>query len=121
MAKKILVVDDEPEVVKILQITLEHAGYQVTTAKNGTQALECVAADKPDLILLDQMMPEMDGLEVTRRLKSDDATDKIPIVILTAKGTESDLAEGWDSGTDLYLLKPVMMSDLVSFVNVILA
>jgi DNA-binding response OmpR family regulator len=67
------------------------------------------------------MMPGMDGFEVIRRLKADDSTDKIPIVILTAKGSQSDMMEGWDSGTDLYLLKPVMLTDLIGFVNCILA
>ena len=120
MALKILVVDDEPDTLEVLRAILEHADYEVTTAKNGLQALESVAAHKPDLIMLDQMMPEMDGFEALRRLKSNDATKHIPVVILSARDKPDDLQQGWKSGTDLYLVKPVTGNELTDYVNCIL-
>lgn len=120
MPKRILVVDDERDIVAFIKACLERAGYQVGTAKNGREALEYVAANKPDLILIDQMMPEMDGLETLKKLKSDAATSGIPAVMLTAKDAPADMMKGWESGTDLYLVKPIMPRELLEYIQCIL-
>jgi CheY-like chemotaxis protein len=119
MSKRILIVDDEPDTVAVLRILMEHEGYEVSTASNGKQALDSVAASKPDLILLDQMMPQMDGSEALRHLKSDEATKDIPVVILSAKDKPADLMKGWESGTDLYLIKPITGPELTDYLKCI--
>lgn len=121
MSKTILVVDDEQDVIRLLQINLEQAGYQVITAENGKDALERVAERRPDLILMDHMMPVMDGLEALRNLKDDQTTAKIPVVILTANDSYSEMSKGWESGTDLYLTKPVPTAELMEFIDCILS
>ncbi|HEX8551443.1 MAG TPA: response regulator [Abditibacteriaceae bacterium] len=114
---KILAVDDEKHIVRLVQITLEKEGYELITASTGKEALEKVALDKPDLIVMDVMMPEMDGLEALARLKGDPATAKIPVIMLTAKAQDSDVFRGWQSGADLYLTKPFNPQELVTFVK----
>lgn len=117
MSKKILAVDDEKHIVRLVQINLEKEGYQVVTANNGRQALEVVAAEKPDLIVMDVMMPEMDGFETLQKLKENVATAKIPVVMLTAKAQDADVFRGWQSGADLYLTKPFNPQELITFVK----
>lgn len=121
MAKRILIVDDEPDTVDVLRAILVQAGYAVSTAANGLEALSSVAASKPDLIVLDQMMPEMDGNQALVRLKGSYATKEIPVVILSAKDGAEDLQRGWDSGTDLYLIKPINGVELTDYIGCILA
>jgi DNA-binding response OmpR family regulator len=121
MTKKILLVDDEPQVLRLLQLSLEQAGYQVATAENGQQALEQVASDKPDLVLMDSVMPLMDGMEALKRLKSNVATAEIPVVMLTAKDCPDEMAKSWEVGTDLYLTKPILTSELLDFIQTILS
>jgi len=103
---KILVVDDEKHIVKIVEFNLKKKGYDVFIANNGLEALEQVEKNKPDLILLDVMMPEMDGLEVCKRLKNDDRYKDIPIIMLTAKGQEIDRDTGIKFGANMYITKP---------------
>ena len=119
MPKKILVVDDEVDVLRLLQVSLEQAGYEVCTAGNGQEALECVAAEKPDLIVLDQGMPIKDGFETLRDLKGNADTSEIPVVMLTANSSDAGMSEGWESGTDLYLVKPILPAELVELINCI--
>lgn len=121
MSKKILVVDDEQDACRLLQVNLEHAGYQVTTAENGQDALESIFIDMPDLIVLDQAMPVMDGFEVLRELKRNPATAEIPVVMLTANSSDAGKSEGWRSGTDLYLVKPVLPAELLEFIKCVFA
>ena len=116
MSQKILVVDDEPHIVRLVQVNLEKAGYIVTTASNGKEALEAVDSEQPDLMVLDVMMPEMDGMETLKRLKGNPETDEIPVILLTAKAHDADVFEGWKSGADLYLTKPFNPSELLLFV-----
>lgn len=106
MSHKILVVDDEPYVVRALSFILKKEGYKVVTAVDGEQALKCVEEDKPDLIFLDIMMPKIDGYEVTQKLKSNEATKNIHIILLTAKGQEEDHKKGLELGADDYITKP---------------
>jgi two-component system alkaline phosphatase synthesis response regulator PhoP/two-component system response regulator VicR len=117
MSKKILAVDDEKHIVRLVQITLEKEGYEIITAGNGREALEQVAAEKPDLIVMDVMMPEMGGLEALTKLKGDPATAGIPVIMLTAKAQDTDVFQGWQSGADLYLTKPFNPMELVTFVK----
>ena len=115
--KKILAVDDERHIVRLVQVNLERAGYQVISAFDGKEALKKVESEKPDLIVLDVMMPHMDGFEVLTRLKSDDKTKNIPVVMLTAKAQDADVFRGWASGVDCYLTKPFNPIELLTFVK----
>jgi DNA-binding response OmpR family regulator len=117
MAKKILAVDDEKHIVRLVQINLQKEGYEVVTASNGREALERVASDKPDLIIMDVMMPEMDGFGALKILKADTATAGIPVIMLTAKAQDADVFQGWKSGADLYLTKPFNPQELLTFVR----
>ena len=117
MPRKILAVDDEKFIVRLVQVTLERQGYQVITASDGKEALEKVDSEKPDLVVLDVMMPYMDGFEVLQTLRRDPATRDIPVIMLTAKAQDADVFRGWQSGVDCYLTKPFNPLELVSFVN----
>lgn len=121
MPKNILVVDDTPDTVYLLRITLEQANYRVTTAENGQQALECTAKDRPDLILMDIAMPVMSGLDALQHLKGNAATADIPVVLLTAQDSYEEMTKGWESGTDLYLTKPFSPAELLSYIKCILS
>jgi DNA-binding response OmpR family regulator len=116
MAQRILAVDDEENVVRLLQIRLGKLGYEVTPAYDGESALRSVAEEKPDLVLLDVMMPRMDGFEVLRRLKSDPSTAQVPVILLTARGQFDDLAHGYGEGAHWYIHKPFDMAELEGFV-----
>lgn len=117
MPKKILAVDDERAIVRLVQINLERQGYQVVTAYDGKEALEKVATEKPDLVVLDVMMPYMDGFEVLQQLRKNPETRDLPVIMLTAKAQDTDVFRGYTSGVDLYLTKPFNPMELVSFVK----
>jgi len=107
MSKKIiLVVDDEPELVKAMQIRIELAGYEMLVACNGREGLEKARKEKPDLIILDLMLPKMDGYKVCAMLKHDARYMKIPIIMLTARAQESDEKLGYECGADVFITKP---------------
>ena len=116
----ILVVDDVEENLEIVRVRLEAQGYEIETAGSGREALERAGQIVPDLILLDIMMPEMDGIEVTRRLKADEALRTIPIILLTAKSSIEDVVAGLDAGGDDYLTKPFEPAILVARVRSLL-
>ena len=105
--KKILVADDNPNLVKIMKYNLEKAGYGVLEARNGQEALDMAKAQKPDIILLDLMLPKMNGFEVCRMLKFDERYKKIPIIMVTARTSESDMNTGKEVGADEYMVKPI--------------
>ena len=115
---RILVVDDEKKIVESCRLYLEHAGYEVLTAFNGTQALEEAAAGRPDLVVLDLLLPRLDGREVCRRLRA--SGSRVPILMLTALSTEDDRIHGLDLGADDYLVKPFSPRELVARVRAIL-
>ncbi len=119
--KKIMAVDDERHIVRLIQVNLERAGYQVITAFDGPEALKKVETDKPDLIVLDVMMPKMDGFEVLKRLQANPETREIPVVMLTAKAQDADVFRGWASGVSAYLTKPFNPLELITFVKRILS
>jgi two-component system phosphate regulon response regulator PhoB len=104
--EKILVVDDEEDILELVRYNLAREGYDVIRAASGEEGLEKVAATLPDLIVLDLMLPGIDGLEVAKRLKNDSKTRNIPIVMLTAKGEEADIVTGLELGADDYITKP---------------
>ena len=121
MAKgRILVVDDEIYIVHILDFSLGMEGYEVITALDGEQALEKARAEKPDLIVLDIMMPKLDGYETCKRLKADAATKDIPVILLSAKGRNVDQKVGFEVGADDYITKPFSPRKLVERINAIL-
>ncbi len=117
---KILVVDDEEHIVMILKDSLEFSGFQVVTAYNGLEALERVEQDQPDLVVLDIGMPKLDGWEVCRRLKSDEKTRHLPIIILTAFAQTSDQRKGAELGADRFVTKPCDLTFLVEEINSLL-
>src|SRR5712691_11410589 len=110
----ILIVDDEPFNVDLLEQQLEEFGYATVSASNGQEALDKVATEAPDLILLDVMMPVMDGFTVCRTLKADEETRLIPIVIMTALGDVEDRIKGIEAGADDFLTKPVNPRELIA-------
>ncbi|HSV73399.1 MAG TPA: response regulator [Chthonomonadales bacterium] len=117
MAKKILAVDDERHIVRLVQVNLERQGYTVVTAFDGKEALEKVGSEQPDLIVLDVMMPYMDGFEVLQALKRNPSTRDIPVIMLTAKAQDADVFRGWQSGADCYLTKPFNPMELIMFIK----
>ena len=117
---RILVVDDVADNVEILRMRLESLGYEVVVAEDGEQALESVARELPDLVLLDIMMPKIDGLEVVRRMKADASLPFIPVILVTAKASQKDVIAGLDAGGDDYLTKPIDHGALVARVRAML-
>ena len=115
----ILVVDDEPSIVEVVGLYLQREGYRVTVARDGQAALDAVHRERPDLIVLDLMLPKMDGLEVTRRLRGQGDVG-IPIIMLTAKGEELDRILGLEMGADDYVVKPFSPQELVSRVKAVM-
>jgi two-component system alkaline phosphatase synthesis response regulator PhoP len=121
MAKgKILVVDDEIYIVHILDFSLGMEGYEVLTALDGEQALEKARAGHPDLIVLDIMMPKLDGYETCKLLKADPATKDIPVILLSAKGRNVDQKVGFEVGANDYITKPFSPRKLVERINALL-
>jgi len=116
-SKRILVVDDERHIVRLIQVNLEREGYQVLTAFDGKDGLQKAKTEKPDLIVLDVMMPYMDGFEVLKNMKADPVTAEIPVIMLTAKAQDADVFRGWSSGVDCYLTKPFNPMELLTFVR----
>ena len=115
--RRILVVDDEERMVRFIRLNLEHDGFQVIEAFNGTQAINKIRASLPDLILLDIMMPDIDGFEVLRTIRE---VSSVPVIMLTAKGEEDDRVRGLELGADDYVTKPFSPRELVSRVRAVL-
>jgi DNA-binding response OmpR family regulator len=110
--KKILVVDDEPDIVRLVDISLKLCNFEVQSAYSGAEALEKLKEGKPDLLLLDVMMPKMSGYEVCAAIRKDPALKDLPIIMLTAKGQKGDAEKGLESGADDYIIKPFDPYDL---------
>jgi two-component system alkaline phosphatase synthesis response regulator PhoP len=117
---KILVVDDEIYIVHILDFSLGMEGYEVITALDGEQALERMKAERPDLVVLDIMMPKLDGYEVCKAIKSNPTTKQTPVILLSAKGRNVDQKLGFDVGADDYITKPFSPRKLVERINQLL-
>ena len=120
MTERILVVDDEADLLELVEYNLKEAGYSVTTAKDGASAMAEVRRQRPDLIVLDLMLPDIPGTEVCKRLRRDPETESIPIMMLTARGSEVDRVVGFELGADDYVTKPFSPRELVLRVNAVL-
>ena len=118
--KTIMVVDDNPDIITIVKTILEGKGYYVLSASSGQELLNLLRDRKPDLIILDIMMPEMDGLEVLSRLKAVTETASIPVILLTAKVQYEDVLGGYKLGADYYITKPFTSTQLVNGINLLL-
>ena len=118
--RTIMVVDDNPDIITIVKTILEGKGYQVLSASSGQELLNLLTDRKPDLIILDIMMPEMDGLEVLGRLKAVAETASIPVILLTAKVQYEDVLGGYKLGADYYITKPFTSTQLVNWINLLL-
>jgi two-component system alkaline phosphatase synthesis response regulator PhoP len=120
MSKKVLVVDDEPGVVKMVRYLLEKNSFTVVSANEGEEGVRLAAQEKPDLILMDIMMPVIDGNEATRRIRENEATRQIPIIMLSALGQEGDVAKSLELGAMDYIVKPFHPQELMERVKKIL-
>ena len=114
---RILIAEDEPYILKMLDFRLKALGHEIIGAVDGGQALDLASKEKPDLVLLDVMMPVMDGFQVLRKLKSQEETKRIPVIILTAKGQEKDIVTGLEAGATDYVTKPFSFAELIARVN----
>ncbi len=118
--ERILVIEDEPDIAEVLQYNLEKEGFEVATARRGDAGFDAVRRDSPDLVLLDLLLPGIDGLELTRMLKRDPLTSRLPIVMLTARGEEVDRIVGLELGADDYISKPFSPREVVLRVKAVL-
>ncbi len=116
----ILIVDDEEDIVELIQFNLKQEGYSILAAMSGEQAIKIAKQQQPDLMILDLMLPGIDGLEVTKYLKGNEKTEHIPIVMLTAKGEESDIVSGLELGASDYISKPFSPKVLIARIRAIL-
>ncbi len=120
MKKSIVVIEDESDILEVLQYNLEREGFRVRTCRDGASGLRLVREESPDLVLLDLMLPSLDGIEICRRLREDSVTREIPVIMLTAKGEESDVVLGLGVGADDYVTKPFSTSELIARVRAVL-
>ncbi|NIQ96658.1 MAG: response regulator [Desulfuromonadales bacterium] len=115
--QKILVVEDEESLLKLESILLTSKGYEVQGVTTGQEALDAIAENMPDLVLLDIMLPEMDGFEVCRRIKENPQTKHLPVVMLTAKKSREDMARGQEVGADWYITKPFKSANVIETIQ----
>ncbi|MBU1147314.1 MAG: response regulator [Candidatus Omnitrophica bacterium] len=120
MKKNILIIEDEEDIIELVKYNLEKEGFSVRSAKDGEEGLRVIKSYKPSLVLLDLMLPGIDGLEVAKKIKKDDNLAHIPIIMLTAKAAESDVVVGLEVGADDYITKPFSPKILVSRVKAVL-
>jgi DNA-binding response OmpR family regulator len=116
----VLAADDDEDILALVSFRLERAGYTVIVAHDGEEALELAVREQPDLAVLDVMMPKLDGFEVTRRLRAEEATRRMPIILLTARSQDADVQQGFDAGADDYVRKPFSPDELRVRVQAIL-
>lgn len=117
MTKRVLLAEDEPNIVESISFLLQRSGYEVSVCDNGRAALDAVREDPPDVLVLDVMLPELDGFEVLRHLRADDPDGRLPILILTAKGQREDRDRALQAGADLFIAKPFANAELIAAVN----
>jgi DNA-binding response OmpR family regulator len=116
----VLVADDDEDILDLVTFRLEHSGYAVIQARDGEEALERAMNELPDLAVLDVMMPKVDGFELTRRLRAEAVTSRMPIIVLTARAQDADVQRGFDAGADDYIRKPFSPEELRARVQAIL-
>ena len=117
MAKRVLLVEDEPNIVESLTFLLERAGFDVAVESNGRRALDSALANVPDVLVLDVMLPELDGYEILRQLRADPRSDGVPVLMLTAKGQREDREIALECGADMFITKPFANSEIVAAVQ----
>ena len=120
MSKKIVLAEDEPQIARLIKFKLEKEGFEIEWKDNGEDAFNAIKEMKPDLALLDVMMPVMDGYQVLKKVKEDDNLKHIPVIMLTAKGQERDVVKGFDLGSEDYIVKPFRPAELVARIKKIL-
>jgi DNA-binding response OmpR family regulator len=118
---KILIVDDEPNILMSLDFLMQKEGYEVFVARNGTEALESLAQNQPDLVLLDIMMPDVDGYEICKQIKQNPELENCKVVFISAKSKESDVQKGYEIGADFYITKPFSNKTIVAKVKELLS
>ncbi len=118
--KKVVVVEDDPDILELIEFNLRREGFEVRTAASGRSGLSVIDREKPDLVLLDLLLPGLDGLDVCRRLRSVDATRDIPVIMVTARGEEQDVVDGLAAGADDYVHKPFSPRELIARVEAVL-
>lgn len=118
---KILIIEDEKDIRQLITFTLQYAGYEVVSGKDGQEAVELVQKEMPDLILMDVRMPRLDGYEACRIIKADETTKHIPVAFLSAKGQDAEIEKGFEAGASEYLLKPFTPTELIERVKSLLA
>ncbi len=120
-ALRVLVVDDDPVILKLLQVNFEMEGFAVLTAVDGIQGLQAARESRPDVVISDVMMPHMNGIELVAALAADGDTERIPVILLSARAQETDVAEGFDAGADAYVTKPFDPLELIDQVHLVLS
>lgn len=118
--RQIMVVEDDANILRQIEYNLTSNGYAVETAQTGVEAMKKMISKRPDLLITDIMMPEMDGYELVASVRGDEQLADLPVIMLTARTQDSDVAHGYNSGTDLYLTKPFNPTELIRFVQRIL-
>ena len=121
MSKRVLIADDEPNIVVSLEFLMKREGHQVSVARDGAAALEAIRRDRPDLVLLDVMMPRLSGFEVCQSVRADETLAGVKILMLSAKGRDTDIAKGQALGADAYMTKPFSTKELAEKVRELLA
>lgn len=121
MSKRILVAEDDLDIARLVQFQLQFSGYEVTMAPDGSEALKSAHKDPPDIILVDWMMPVMDGLQTVKALKADPALQHIPVILMTARAQGHDIQAGMAAGASAYLVKPFPLEQLISTIGEVLA
>ncbi|MDP3841149.1 MAG: response regulator [Oxalobacteraceae bacterium] len=121
MPHKILIVDDEPNIVISLEFLMQQSGYEVATARDGADAMQKIATFQPDLVLLDIMLPQLNGFEICQRIRENSRWNRIKVIMLSAKGREIEVSKGIALGADAYVTKPFSTKDLIAQVQRLLA
>lgn len=121
MPHKILIVDDEPNIVISLEFLMQQSGYEVATARDGADAMQKIATFQPDLVLLDIMLPQLNGFEICQRIRENSQWNRIKVIMLSAKGREIEVSKGIALGADAYVTKPFSTKDLIAQVQRLLA
>ena len=117
MAKRVLLAEDEPNIVASLEFLLGRAGYEIVAYSDGAEALSAIKTDPPDIVVLDMMLPSLDGLEILRQLRAEAGCANLPVIMLTAKGQQEDRDSAMNAGADLFITKPFANSDVVDAVK----
>lgn len=117
MTTRVLLADDDPGVIDVLQANLEADGYAVIVARNGEEALEMIRTQSPDLAVIDVMMPGRDGLDVLAAIREEPATSALPVVLLSARASDSEIWAGWQAGANYYMTKPFKIDDLLHYLR----